>query len=103
MNKNEVHHGYECLANVLREALNQAQAGKGSERHSTGQPFDQQPIVALQRLYGTGFAFGQVSKKMEESQRMYHQAARAELLGAINYLAASIIFLDEQNERTKAE
>lgn len=90
--------GYERLVEVLDAALDQAAKGKGQERHSTGQPFHEQPIVSLQRLYGRGYAFGQVAKKMEEAQRLPAEAARAELLGAINYLAAAVIHLREEDE-----
>lgn len=87
--------GYEKLANVLVRAHDQAAYGKGHERHATGQPFHEQPILTLTRLYGTGFAFGQAGKKMQESQRLPKDAAVRELLGAMNYIAASIIYLEE--------
>ncbi|MBA1147400.1 hypothetical protein H0Z60_10065 [Ectothiorhodospiraceae bacterium WFHF3C12] len=86
--------GYSRLAYVLERAYQQAAEGKGSDRHSKGQPFHEQPIVTLQGLYGTGYAFGQVGKKMEEAQRLPADAAVAELLGAINYLAAAVIHIE---------
>lgn len=86
---------YEKLSDVLNRAYDQAAKGKGSDRHSTGQAFESQPIVALQRLYGPGYAYGQVGKKMEEAQRLPRDRAIAELLGGINYLAAAIIYLEE--------
>lgn len=88
--------GYDQLAVVLGRAFQQAAAGKGNERHSRGQPFHEQPIVRLQDLYGTGFAFGQVAKKMEEAQRLPPQQAVAELLGGINYLAAAVLHIEAQ-------
>lgn len=88
---------YRDLLMVMQQAYTQAAKGKGKERHTKkkNQHFDDQPICALQRLYGNGYAFGQVGKKMEEAQRLPYEQARAELLGAINYLCAAVIVLDE--------
>lgn len=86
--------GYEELLNVLVRALDQAQLGKGNERHADGKPFTEQPMQQLIALYGHGFALGQAGKKMQESQRMEHEAAVRELLGAIVYIAGSIIALE---------
>lgn len=88
--------GYEPLAAILSQALDQAQNGKGHERHAQGQPFDQQPMQKLIDLYGPGFALGQAAKKSQESQRLKYEPARAELLGAINYLAGAVIALDRK-------
>jgi hypothetical protein len=78
-------------------AFNQACTGKGYERHANGLPFDQQPMQKLCELYGVGFALGQAAKKAQESQRLERDAAVRELLGAINYLAGAIIFLEQQD------
>lgn len=86
--------GYEELLNVLVRALDQAQLGKGNERHADGKPFTEQPMQQLIALYGQGFALGQAGKKMQESQRMERVAAVRELLGAIVYIAGSIIALE---------
>jgi len=88
---------YAKLRHVLGEAYDQAAVGKGRDRHvkREDQPFEHQPICSLQRIYGSGYAFGQVGKKMEESMRMDTKAAVAELYGAINYIAAAIIVLEE--------
>lgn len=87
--------GYERLAAVLDEALEQAQVGKGKERHATGQPFHEQPIVRIGELLGNdGFELGQAIKKLQESCRLPPDRARLERLGAINYIAASIILMD---------
>lgn len=88
--------GYEALAAVLDLALEQAQAGKGAERHAlAGEPYQDQQIVQLgEWLDSTAFAVGQACKKAIESTRLPHDRARAELLGAINYLAAAVIQLD---------
>lgn len=86
--------GYEPLAAVLSQALDQAQNGKGKERHAKDQPFADQPMQLLIDLYGSGFALGQAAKKMQEAQRLPYEHARAELLGAINYAAGAVIALD---------
>lgn len=91
--------GYESLAAILDEALNDAQAGKGLERHTShGEAFCDQQIVQFGEWLGnTGFQVGQACKKAIESERLPYAAARAELLGAINYLAAAVIVLDRRN------
>lgn len=93
--------GYELLAAVLDEALQQAQDGKGKERHGfTGATFEQQSIIALNELIGSidGQAY-QVAKKLIESTRLSPDRARRDLLGAINYAAAAVIQLDRQDAR----
>lgn len=89
--------GYDALFSVLKDALDQAQNGKGHERHadSDGQAFTDQPALTVTRAVGLGFPLGQAMKKIQECQRMDRDAAKRELLGAINYLAAAILFLDE--------
>ena len=87
--------GYHDLFDVLREALEQAQDGKGAERHGNGLSFTEQPALTITRAVGLGFPLGQAMKKIQESQRMDTDAAKRELLGAINYLAAAVLFLDE--------
>ena len=91
---------YNRLADVLARAYDQASGGKGKDRHvkADGQKFEDQPICSLQRIYGNGYAFGQVGKKMEESMRMPKDQAVAELLGGIVYLAAAVIVREEQDE-----
>lgn len=82
---------YASLSNVLRLAYDQASSGKGQERHGQDLPFAKQPMQLIQDLCGEGFALGQAMKKMQESQRLPHDAAIRELLGAINYIAGAII------------
>lgn len=82
---------YASLSNVLRRAYDQASSGKGQERHGQDLPFAKQPMQLIQDLCGEGFALGQAMKKMQESQRLPHDAAIRELLGAINYIAGVII------------
>jgi hypothetical protein len=86
--------GYESLASVLQRALDQAQDGKGAERHANSLPFDQQPMQSIARAHGVGFLTGQASKKAEESHGLPAGRDVAELLGAINYLAGAVIFLE---------
>lgn len=97
--------GYDSLFNVLTRALHQAQDGKGKERHAQpGQAFEDQPIISIGQLVGMGFQNGQAIKKMVEAQGMVARgdfaAAEREILGAINYLAATII---EVNRRATAD
>ena len=90
--------GYERLADVLQAAYDQASAGKGAERHAApGQPFHEQPICAINRLHGSiDGALFQAAKKAHEARNLpTKRAAVAEILGAINYLAACAILIDE--------
>lgn len=91
--------GYEPLAMTLQAALDQAQAGKGKERHANGRPFDRQPIMEIGRMVGLGYPTGQAKKKTQEAVGMLNRGepdrAVNELLGAINYLAAAIMLIRE--------
>jgi hypothetical protein len=98
---------YAPLADVLYRALEQASAGKGAERHATANPFVEQPIMTIARSLrsaGLGFQTGQAIKKTTEAvgmvERGQHAAAERELLGAINYLAAAILFITEARRTT---
>ncbi len=86
---------YSCLAQVFDAALVQAQAGKGLERHASGEDFSAQVICEVGRRVGMGYPLGQAVKKAFESQRLSPEAAVKELLGAINYLAAGAILRAE--------
>lgn len=90
---------YASLSNVLRRAYDQAASGKGHERHAQELPFNKQPMQQIQDLVGEGFALGQAIKKMQESQRLQHDAAIRELLGAINYIAGVIIHKEKQGRK----
>ena len=86
---------YSDLFEVLRDALEEAQEGKGAVRHGNGLSFTEQPALTITRAVGLGFPLGQAMKKIQECQRMDTDAAKRELLGAINYLAAAILFLEK--------
>lgn len=86
---------YQSLLDVLMRAYEQASGGKGAERHGKDKPFDEQPMQQLIELYGPGFALGQAAKKAQESMRMDETERQvAELLGAINYVAGVVVYLE---------
>ena len=88
--------GYEALAKVLSLAMAQASSGKGKERHGGhGEPFHEQQICEIQKRVGGGFCQGQAVKKIYEADVLDCERAIDELLGAINYIAAAIIVLQE--------
>lgn len=91
---------YEPLKAVLARALEQAAHGKGKDRHANGQPFMDQPIMTIARMVGPGFHIGQAMKKAQEANTMagrgHAQNAVFELLGAVNYLAAAILLIEER-------
>ena len=92
---------YSALDTILERAFNQAASGKGKERHADSRPFEKQPIMRVQELVGSGFALGQAIKKIQESTRLDTPKASIELLGAIVYLAAAIIF--QENKLSEEE
>ncbi|MGH2959481.1 MAG: hypothetical protein ACRDKE_07730 [Solirubrobacterales bacterium] len=98
--------GYEPLAQILDDALEQAQTGKGHERHAEdGQPWLEQPVFDIPRAleeFGPGVSAGQFAKKMHEAWRLPHPARRREILGAINSLAALVRLADEEADRDRA-
>ena len=90
--------GYESLDYVLRRAYNQAAIGKGKDRHAGTLPFTAQPMQSISTLLGShnGLLY-QAMKKIQESNRLPHDRAINELLGAINYIAGAIIYLEANN------
>ena len=98
---------YAPLKRVLMTAYNHAAVGKGRERHANGGDFLTQDIMAIARVHGIGFQTGQAEKKVRESHGMIdrgdYRAARAELLGAINYLAAAYILMEETERNLKLD
>ena len=90
---------YAPLRRVLNAAYEQAANGKGKERHANNKPFTDQPIMEIARMVGPGYQLGQAMKKAQEAggmiQRGQPDRAKAELLGAINYLAACVLMIEE--------
>ena len=87
---------YFSLKQVLLGAVEQAESGKGKERHAEeGEPFERQIICEVARRVGLGYPLGQAVKKIYESQRLGGTKGLDELLGAINYVAAAYIVMQE--------
>lgn len=103
MKHRKIAKGYESLAAALDAALEQAQSGKGRERHAgDGEAFEDQQIVQLgEWMDSEAFAIGQACKKAIESLRLPPDRARAERLGAINYLAAAVIQSERRERRRR--
>ncbi|MGB3042420.1 MAG: hypothetical protein WBB98_04470 [Xanthobacteraceae bacterium] len=93
---------YVLLRTILDAAFNHAATGKGKERHARDLPFDKQPMLETTRLVGPGFPLGQAIKKAGEAagmiEREEYDAAEAECLGAINYLAGAVAWVREVKE-----
>lgn len=89
--------GYESLANVLQRAYGQAAHGKGAQRHAVDRPFTEQPMQSISELLQSpaGLLY-QAMKKIQESQRLDKDAGVRELLGAINYIAGAVIFMEAE-------
>lgn len=91
---------YKTLSDILDAAFNHAATGKGKERHARDLPFDKQPMLETTRLVGPGFPLGQAIKKAGEAagmiERGQYDAAEAECLGAINYLAGAVAWVRER-------
>lgn len=92
--------GYERLTDVLEAAYDQAARGKGAERHADNLPFHEQPMQSIADEHGIGFITGQARKKTEEALGMLNRgdgsAAIKEILGAINYLAGAVIYIEDR-------
>lgn len=89
--------GYEPLAQVLVEALDQAQHGKGKKCHANGKPFLEQPIMTGGRECGAGGLAFQARKKILEAMNCTDDTrAIGDYLGAINYVAALVLLRREQ-------
>jgi hypothetical protein len=90
---------YNKLERVLTRAKGQASDGKGKERHaSDGEKYEKQIACEVTRRVGLGYPLGQAMKKIVESQRLSTSAGVAELLGAINYIAAAVIVMEEKEQ-----
>ena len=96
--------GYESLQAVLNRAYDHAARTKGAERHANNLPFHEQPMQTIAAEHGVGFLLGQVAKKMREAQGMLNRGETAkavhELLGAINYTAGAVIFVETNSKNT---
>ena len=89
---------YDKLRSVFAGAINQASEDKGAIRHGSGEPFEKQQICEISRRLAGHKCAGplfQAVKKIYESGRLDKKAAIAELHGALNYIAAAIILLEE--------
>lgn len=88
---------YARLQAVLDAAYQQASAGKGAVRHANGLPFEEQRMISISRLLKSerGMAY-QVCKKVAEGLDLpTHDARVKELLGAINYIAGIVVYLED--------
>lgn len=93
--------GYKELFQVLVDALNRAQNGKGAERHQrSNEPFVEQPIMQITNHLGEGFPLGQAVKKIFEVEKLDSvEDSVNELLDAINYIAAAVLYLRNMGEQ----
>jgi hypothetical protein len=97
-----IEQGYEPLAEVLQEALDQAQKGKGKECHANDLPFIEQPIMQGAREAGEGGLVFQARKKILEAMNCKDdERAITDMLGAINYVAAQVILRREKINKIK--
>jgi len=95
---------YDMLHDILHEALVQAACGKGRDRHAAqGERFEEQRMQTISHLLRTerGMAFQAIKKLTEGLDLEDINAQKRELLGAINYIAGIIIYLESQNDLTK--
>ena len=94
---------YDDLTHILFAALEQAEHGKGKERHAGDRDFVDQPIMTIGRRYGIGFNLGQAEKKMQEADGMLKRGEPAaferELLGAVVYLASAVMLVRERQSK----
>jgi hypothetical protein len=101
-NNQPANDNYTSLRAILYAAHAHAATGKGRERHARDLPFDKQPMMTTARQVGVGFTLGQAIKKAGESagmiERGQYDAAEAECLGAINYLAGAVLWMRERKE-----
>jgi hypothetical protein len=91
---------YKVLKEIFDEAYERASTGKGAERHGLGLPFEQQPILQIQRACGSiHFPIGQILKKAPELLRFdTAKAKQNELLDIMVYAAGAYLYLEEQKE-----
>ena len=100
----EVAEGYESLFRIFQMAMDQAQFGKGRKRHAEdGKPFETQDICREAQDLGLAAPIYQARKKAKEALRLDPEKAVEDLLGAINYLAAAVIVIEETKERERKD
>lgn len=85
------------LEPVFKDAVAQAQRGKGAARHGRGQEFMKQTWLETANAHGAAFLTGQAEKKMREAIDLPYAQARTELLGTLVYAAMAILKLDIDN------
>lgn len=85
------------LYDHLMAAIEQAMFGKGERHGGATVPFMDQPIFHYAKMHGRGFLTGQAAKKLEEAaSTRTGEAFRQEVLGAIVYAAAALIYEEGQ-------
>lgn len=92
---------YDNLREVLREAADRAESGKGAERHGGKDiAFEEQPMFTIVRELQADEAphLFQAVKKIYESRRLPPCQSRNELLDAIVYIAAAVMHSDGQRK-----
>ena len=84
---------YSTLRKILTNAGDQAEFGKGAERHGSDEPWENQSGLQIARMLRGDPAAGpsfQAIKKIVEAGRLPQQEAIAEYYGAIVYICKSI-------------
>lgn len=97
--------GYERLAAVLQAALDQAQRGKGKERHANDRPFHEQRMQTLSDALNSakGMAFQACKKVTEGVDHPTYEQQERELLGAIVYIGGMIVWLKRHHRSNHGE
>ena len=90
---------YQKLVEIYEMAYKRAAEGKGHLRHYRGEPYTEQWICRGIRSFGLGGAQFQIGKKNEEINVLETKDQKInELLDIINYAAAGIIVLMEEEK-----
>lgn len=92
------------LFKIFKQAIDQAQNGKGEERHGQGKPFMQQPWRRLGDVYGSEYFFAKADHKLETATRLVAKELRLTLrLQALNHIAMGLLHEDLTNNPAEAE
>lgn len=90
------------LHGIFDQCIAQAVSGKGEERHGHGVEFMDQPWHELTNAFGLGGPLFQAAKKTREAVQWLGSSEeyrfKAELLGAINYIAMALLAYENQHE-----